>query len=535
MTSKARQWLLYLVVFASGMTTLAVEFAASRLLGSIFGTSNIVWANVIGLILIYLTVGYFVGGRLADRSPQDVTLYRLVAWGAFFSGVVPLIARPVLGAAASAVYSVNAGVAGGSFIAVLVLFSVPVTLLGCVSPFAIRLALQNVADAGQTAGRMYAISTLGSIIGTFVPVLYLIPEAGTARTFLYFSGFLLIVALIALGLHRPRAALQLIWMPIVLLILAYATLTGPLRPPPANTKLLYEGDSAYNYIQVVEIDRPTRQFPSGTRLLLLNEGEGIHSVWSPAQGFYSGTWDMFMAAPFFNAVPYTPDRIKNVCIIGLAAGTIAHQYTTAFGNGVQIDGIEIDPKIVDVGRRYFDMTMPNLNVIIEDGRLALHQSTKHYDVVGIDAYRVPYVPWNLTTVEFFGDVRDHLTADGVVVINVGRTVNMSTGKQDRRLVEAMTHTMLSVFPTVHTIDVPGSFNTILIGTIKPTVYTNLAENTARIQGVPLLTQVLAVAQNTIVPTTQSDVLFTDDHAPVETIVDSMVIDFLLGGGGDQFK
>src|SRR5258706_15621946 len=162
---------LALAVFTAGMTSLAVELLASRLLGNVFGTSNLVWANIIGLILIYLTAGYFIGGRIADRWPYHVTLYRLIAWGAFTSGLVPLLARPVLGAAAQAVAGLDAGVALGSFIAVLVLFSVPVTLLGCVSPFAIRLALRDVQDAGQTAGRMDAVSTLGSILGTFVPVL----------------------------------------------------------------------------------------------------------------------------------------------------------------------------------------------------------------------------------------------------------------------------------------------------------------------------------------------------------------------------
>ncbi|MEP7290028.1 MAG: fused MFS/spermidine synthase [Chloroflexota bacterium] len=533
-TSTQRR-MLYVAVFASGMTTLAVELSASRLLGNIFGTSNLVWANIIGLILIYLTLGYFIGGRLADRSPYYVTLYRLIAWGAFFSGLVPLIARPVLNIASQAVFGFQAGVAIGSFIAVLILFSVPVTLLGCVSPFAIRLALRDVTNAGQTAGRMYAISTLGSILGTFVPVFYLIPEAGTSRTFLYFAGLLIIVALVGLALHNRRAMWQLAWMPVLLLILALLTLNGPLRAAAPNTTLLYDKDSAYNYIQVTELQKPLARLPVGTRLLLLNEGEGIHSVWSPGATFYGGTWDMFMVAPFFNAPPYMPQNVKSLCIVGLAAGTIAHQYTAAFGTQVQIDGIEIDPEIVEVGRRFFDMNQPNLNVIIEDGRLALHQSTKHYDVVGIDAYRVPYVPWNLTTVEFFRDVRDHLNPQGVAVINVGRTVNIATHTQDRRLIEAMTHTMQQVFPVVHTIDVPNSFNTILIATNQLTDAKNLATNLAALpaNSSPLLITALQTAVSSIKPTVASDVLFTDDRAPVETIINSMVIDYLLGSDPNQ--
>ncbi len=531
--------MLYVAVFSSGMTTLAVELSASRLLGNVFGTSNLVWANVIGLMLVYLTAGYFIGGRIADRSPRAITLYRIITWGAFFSGLVPLVARPILSTAASAVFGFQAGVAIGSFLAVLVLFSVPVTLLGCVSPFAIRLALQDITGAGQTAGRMYAVSTLGSILGTFVPVLYLIPEAGTARTFLYFSGLLIAIGLSGLGLQGVegrRAALRLIWMPVLLLVLALFVLNGPLRPPPPNMTLLYEKDSAYNYIQVVELKAPSVRFSAGTRLLLLNEGQGIHSIWAPGAGYYGGTWDMFLAAPFFNAPPYGPADVKSLCIIGLAAGTISTQYTAAFGSALEIDGIEIDPDIVEAGQRWFGMTQANLNIIVEDGRLALLKSARRYDVIGIDAYRVPYVPWHLTTVEFFGEVRDRLTANGMAVINVGRTVNRATGGQDRRLVEAITGTMQRVFPTVHTIDVPNSFNTILVGTVARTLPANLEANLKALppDSPPLLRTALNAAVHALRPSVASEMVFTDDRAPVETIVNSMLIDFLAMGGANQF-
>lgn len=518
-----QQSFLYLAVFTGGMTTLAVELSASRLLGSIFGTSNIVWANIIGLILIYLTVGYFIGGRVADRYPHYTTFYRIIIWAAFFSGLVPLVSQPILRAAAVAVQDFDAAVTVGSFASVLILFALPITMLGFISPFSIRLALDSLDDTGRTTGQMYALSTLGSIIGNFTPVLLLIPQVGTARTFLIFAGILMAVGLVGLGLQDRQAAVQLLWMPVLLVLLAILALRGPLRPPPDGMTLLYERESAYNLIQVVEDE-------DDYRYLLLNEGQGIHSQWHPAEVYYQRTWGFFLAAPYFNNPPYHPLRVERIAIIGLAAGTIARQYETVYP-GLPMDGIEIDPGIVKAGRKYMGMTMPNLNVIVGDGRFALNQLDKSYTLVGIDAYRVPYVPWHLTTVEFFQEVRDHLTDDGVVAINVGRT------QTDRRLVEALTRTLLDVFPTVHALDIPNAYNTLLIATRQPTSPENLAINTGLLPTDvhPVLTKALTDASASMVPTVASDVRLTDDRAPVEMIVDSMVIDFLLHGGTDELN
>ena len=382
---------------------------------------------------------------------------------------------------------------------------------------------------------MYGISTLGSILGTFLPSLVLFDLIGIRATFMFFAGTLLLIGLIGIAAQNRRALLQGVWMPILLIILALIIFTGPIRAARPGTTLLYEKDSAYNFVQVVELDNDYGIFKQGTRWLLLNEGQGVHSVWHPSGNFYGGTWDMFLAAPFFNA-NVTPDQVKSLCVIGLAAGTVSTQYTAVFGDQVQIDGIEIDPEIVKVGREYFGMTQPNLNVIVDDGRTGLERSTRTYDVIGIDAYRVPYVPWHLTTVEFFEIAKSHLNPHGVVVINVGRAVNTLSGVQDRRLVEAMTNTMLKVFPTVHTIDVPNSFNTILVATLDPTTPNNLIENFNALptDASPLLHSSLDTAIRAMQPTTTSDMLFTDDRAPVETIINSMLLDFILGGGTQQF-
>lgn len=504
---------LALAVFTGGMTTLAVELAASRLLGNVFGTSNLVWANIIGLILLYLAAGYFIGGRWADRSPHPVTFFTLLSWAAFASGLAPLVARPVLQFAAKAMEAFDAPVLGGSFLAVLVLFSVPITLLGCVSPFAIRLALTDSRHAGQVSGRMYAISTIGSIVGTFAPVLWLIPTLGTLRTFMLFSGILMLVALGGLWQVDRRRALISLWMPLAVAVLAIFTISGSLKPTEG---LLDEKESAYNFIQVVE--------RGGTRYLLLNEGQGIHSVYNPANMETFGTWDFFLAAPFFNAPPHTPSQVHSLALVGLAAGTISKQYTQVYGP-IPIDGIEIDPAIVDMGRRYFDMNEPNLNVIVEDGRWALANSKNTYSVIGVDAYRLPYIPWHLTTQEFFTEARDHLTADGVLVINVGRTFT------DRRLIEAMVGTIESVFASVYVVDVPDTFNSIVYATVQPTDAGNLAANLALMTDAtpPLLRAAVARAVENLQPTPVSSIVFTDDWAPVEQLTNSIVIDFILSG------
>lgn len=511
-----RKWMLTVSVFVAGMTTLGVELTASRLLGNVFGTSNLVWANIIGLILVYLTAGYFIGGRWADRSPHALTFYRLLSWSAFASGLVPVLARPVLTAAVASVERLDAAVMGGSFIAVLVLFSVPVTLLGCVSPFAIRLAIVDTKEAGKVSGRIYAISTLGSIVGTFLPVLLLIPTIGTARTFLVLSLALMLVGLTGLALVNRRSLLLHLWMPVVLVLLSWLTIKSPIKNSAGQ---IYEDESAYNYIQVIELN--------GVRYLLLNEGQGIHSVYAPGQLATYGTWDFFLAAPFFNEAVYEPDNVHRVGLVGLAAGTVAKQYTQVFGP-IPIDGWEIDPAIIEVGRQYFDMREENLNAIASDGRWGLEHSPHRYDVLAIDAYRPPYIPWHLTTREFFETVYEHLTPDGVVVINVGRTPG------DRRLIEAMVGTMGAVFPSIHVVDVPSAFNSIVYATVQPSSGDNLVDNLAALQerddAHPFLIDVLRRAVENMQPTPESDVVFTDDKAPVESLVNSIVIRHVLGGG-----
>ena len=519
---------LYIVVFFSGMTTLAVELTASRLLGNVFGTSNLVWANIIGLMLLYLTLGYFLGGRLADRSAKHSMLYRIVVIAAFLTALIPLVSTPVLRLASQAVIGAEAALAIGSFIAVLVLFSVPVTMMGMVSPFAIRLAIHAVEDAGRISGRIYALSTLGSIVGTFVPVLVTIPLMGTTRTFLLFAAVLFTIALIGLVRENGVRGLLNLWMVVVIAaVLMFVNTRYTRAALSEDFEVLYQGESAYNYIQVQEDI-------NGFRYLFLNEGQGIHSQWHPQQITYRRTWSLFLSAPYFNATPVVPEDVEDILVIGLATGTIPRQHIAVYGD-IPIDGVEIDPEIIQVGADYFGMNaqdMPSLTTYAQDGRYVLNQLDRTYSVIAVDAYRPPYIPWHLTTVEFFEEVRDRLEPDGVVAINVGRT------STDRRLVDAMTATLGEIFPSVHAMDVPATFNTILIATLQPTSADNLARNLAELQNAganPLLLDTLGLAVGAQVPAIPNDLVFTDDHAPVELLVDSIVLNFILSGDVEQIR
>ncbi len=504
------------------MTSLAVEMTASRLLGPAFGVSNLVWACIIGLILIYLTAGYFIGGRWADRSPYPRTMYSLLAWAAFISGLVPLAARPVIRFAADAFDQLQVAALFGSFTAVLILFSVPVTLLGMISPFAIRLAITDPQEAGRISGRIYAISTLGSFLGTFLPVLVLTPLIGTTLTFIAFSLFLNLIALVGIWEAGGwKIVARWAWMPVVILFLTAFLGRGPIKDTQGQ---IYEGESAYNYIQVLQVNN--------YRYLRLNEGQGIHSEWNPTELIYNGPWEEFLAAPFFNNPPFHMSQVKNMAIVGLAAGTVARQATAVYGP-IPIDGYEIDPKIIEVGRKYFDMTEPNLNAIAQDGRYGLEHNQTRYSIIAVDAYRPPYIPWHLTTVEFFSMTRQHLTPDGVLAINVGRS------PKDRSLVDDLASTLQAVFPSVYVVDLPYSYNSLIYATNQPTKAENLYQNAIQIvsqgEANSLVIHSLEVAYSGLKPAPPEKIVFTDDWAPIELITNQMVMKFMLFGNMNDLQ
>ncbi len=500
-------------VFVSGWVVLTVEIAAARLLGAFFGTGNLVWATIIGLILVYLTVGYYLGGALADRWPSPRVWFHLLAWAGLAVALLPLVSRPVLVPIADAFETLAAGHLVAAFLAVVVLFALPVSLLGTITPFALRLDLRRAEEAGRVGGRLYAVSTLGSLLGTFAPVLVWIPRLGTRRTLVLHGAVLVLVALE--GLRRtagPRAALRLAWMLLPLVGLWFWADRAALKPLPG---LIYERESAYNYIYVVE--------RNGYRLLYLNEGLGVHSIYHPRQLAFQGTWMHFLPAPFLNPPPFRPRRVTRMAVLGLAGGTVARQAAVAFP-GVEIHGFEIDPDIVAVARRYFGLAeVPNLQVWVVDARVGIRRQPGPYDLIVVDAYRPPDIPWHLTTVEFFALLYERLSPHGAVSVNVGRTPT------DRRLVNALAATLRQVFPVVYGMDVPGTLNTVLFAAKHPQAHPRYLAHHAvalKAQGAaPLLVQAVENAARYPAPDFGPGPVLTDDRAPVEWLTNSLVLRF----------
>jgi spermidine synthase len=501
--------LLLPLVFVSGMSSLGVEFGASRLLAPYFGTSLYVWGVLIGLILIYLSAGYIIGGRLADRHPRDEVLYQVTAWAGLWIGLVPLVSYPILLASQQGFKDLSVGLVAGTLLAVVLLFAIPVILLGCVSPFAIRLLLKDVETGGNTAGRVYALSTAGSILGTFLPVFWFIPTYGTRPTLVGFG--LALVAISVAGLW-PRRRLYASFG--IAVILAWILLPSGIKPPEVGT-LLYEKESAYNYIQVVQ---------DGTRTeLILNEGQAVHSIYDSQSNLTHGYWDYLLLADSFRPAQAAPVTPHSVAFLGLAAGTAAREYRLAFGNQVDITGVEIDPDILAVGRRYFHLDDAGAHEVVADARYWLDTQAGHYDVIVLDAYRQPYIPFHLTTREFFQQVRAHLNPGGVIAVNVGRTAT------DYRLVDALASTMAAVFPSIMLLDDPNYTNTVVYASTEPTTVEDVAHNLALVSA-PLASVAArsALDEGKLRMSAYHGQVYTDDLAPIEQLIDEIIFSYLTG-------
>lgn len=490
---------LSVIVLISGATALATEICASRLLAPFFGSSTIVWANIIGLILLYLSVGYWLGGRMADRHPHPRRLGFLLLFAAISIAVLPFVARPVLHLAVSAFAGLSAGAVVASFFATLLLFSVPVTLLGMVSPFAIRLAVLDVRTAGTVAGRLYALGTLGSLVGTFLPALVTIPAIGTQRTMVSFAALCAAAAALCLGVRAVAA--------VAVTGALLALPTGSIKERPG---LITETETAYQYADIVRDG-------DGARRLELNEGITSHSVWRANSVLTGGEWDMFLIVPALTEHP-----VHRVLIVGNAGGTTAR----AFGHywpEAQIDGVEIDPGVTQLGRTYLGLgDNPRLTVHDEDGRTFLETSATNYDLIIIDAYHQPYIPFHLATQEFFQLCRDHLSSGGVLALNVER---IPGDEQLNRTIESTVASVLPDswrWPALRFNELLLAVNDGSIASGAPRFRRRLASDMASLQ--PLYTGAVGSIDRRQEP-------LTDDRAPLEWLTDRGLLTYIASGGG----
>ena len=482
-----------------GAASLGAEIAAARLLAPWFGASTIIWANTIATVLVALSAGYWVGGRLADRDPTLAGLSRVVLGAAALLAVVPFIAGPFLRVSVEALDRVQAGAFVGSLVAVLLLVAAPVLLLGAVAPYAVRLSVRTVDEAGRVAGRLYAISTLGSLVGVFLSALVLIPLAGTRRTFLAFALALAIVAVPALGRRFVLAPLAL----AALLAIPVGTVKAT-----GSARVIWEKETDYQYARVVEES-------DGERILELNEGQAIHSEYRPGEWLTGDYWDEMLVLPFAAGA----GAPRSVAILGNAAGTTARAYGHFFPR-THVDAVEIDGALTDVGRRLFDLRGANLHTYTADARPFLRRSERRYDLIVVDAYRQPYIPFYLATREFFALARRHLTPRGMIVINVGHP------ERSDRLEKVLSATMGAELRTVLR-DPSEPTNTMLVGTDAPV---SAGAMRGALGGMPgALRPVATATAGRLAPPLRGGRVYTDDVAPVEWLIDTSIVQVAARG------
>jgi spermidine synthase len=414
--------------------------------------------------------------------------------------LVPFVADPFLRLSVHALGALSVGGFLGSLAAVLVLVAVPVLLLGTVAPYANRLALARVSEAGTVTGGLYAISTIGSLTGTFLAALLLIPVVGTHRTFGIFALALAFVAVAGIGSWRflliPLALAGLLFVP-----------TPGIGTAVAGARIVYETETPYQYARVV-------QLRSGERWLQLNEGVAIHSEYKPWSYLTGGYWDDFLVLPLMDQRG-TPRRIA---ILGDAAGTVARAFGHYFP-ATRVDAVELDGELSAIGKRYFDLRGPQLHLYTADARPWLEQSAARYDTIFLDAYRQPYIPFYLITREFFALTRAHLLSGGMVIVNVGRVPGSNS------LEQVVTATMHDVFPVVVR-DPVSKDNSLLIGSTTPISSARmLAATRALPHGLRALGRRVAARLG---PPLHGGAVFTDDRAPVEWLTDLALVQYVTG-------
>ena len=498
---------LYLTEFFAGMSVMAVELGASRLLAPYFSSSQIVWTIIIGTIMIAMALGNIYGGKSADKSPNPDKLYGRILIAAVWIALIPVAGKYiVLGISALLIFTVNNNfLIIAAFCACMVIFVFPLFLLGTVTPSLAKYSVSSLDDSGRTVGTLGAFNKIGSIIGTFVPTFVTIPAVGTSITFLIFAGILIVLSVIYFV--SSRVGYKKIIISGVIFVSCCVFGHGD-SFAFWQKDLTYEGESIYNYLQVSEDDK---QVSLSTNVLF-----GVQSVYMKDDTLTGLYYDYAMAAPLM--VPdKNPDSME-VLILGMGTGTYATQCRKYFGD-MNIEGVEIDEKITKLSRKYFALP-DDINVTTYDGRAFLNASDRKYDVIMVDAYQDITIPFQMSSVEFFRLVKSHLNENGVMVVNM----NMR-GNDDGDINQYLADTISSVFGNVYTVEVDNSTNRELFASDNNDMMGVLNDNISGIKDADLRFMMNKVRDNSIAYNA-GKLIMTDDNAPVE-LLGMKVIDKII--------
>lgn len=498
---------LYLTEFFAGMSVMAVELGASRLLAPYFSSSQIVWTIIIGTIMIAMALGNLYGGRSADKNPDPDKLYRRILISAVWIAAIPAVGKYiVMGISALLIFTVSTNfLIWAAFAACMVIFVFPLFLLGTVTPSLAKYSVDSLEDSGRVVGTLGAFNTIGSIIGTFVPTFLSIPAVGTSVTFLIFAGILLVLALVYFfSAKRGKAGSA-----AAIVLFAVCCVFGWSDSFAFwENDLTYEGESVYNYLQVKEDDRRV--------ILSTNVLFGVQSLLMKDDALTGMYYDYAMAAPLM-AGQKQPEDCK-VLILGMGTGTYARQCRNYLGD-MEIEGVEIDEKITALAREYFDLPA-GVPVTTYDGRAYLNAIDRQYDVIMVDAYQDITIPFQMSSVEFFTLVQAHLAPDGVMVVNM----NMR-GSEEESINAYLSDTISSVFSQVYTVDVSGSTNRELFASNNPRMLENLDTRLGNVESGSLALLLGQVSAN-LTPYVPGGHIMTDDKAPVE-LLGMQVIDEII--------
>jgi spermidine synthase len=528
-------------VFVSGAVLLGVEIAASRVLAPFFGNSLYVWGSLIGVVLTGLAIGYWLGGVLADRLPVTRLLLGVMGLAALLVLAIPFVDDAVL----EAVVDWDAGPRLNPLIASVILFGPMSVVMACVTPIAVRLRARSLARVGRTAGRLFSVSTAGSIAGTIATAFFLIPELGVDQLIATGAATLLAaVALVALAERQAVAALLAAVATAGAVVAAVSlapetggTLSGaaaqnwsPLyrmrgsetvldaRDPRAaiaqpELRVVFSEDTQYHRLSVVE-DADTRY------LRFDNSLQSAMYIDNPLETRFAYT-DLFHLAKAYNP------EARNILFIGLGAGSSEKRMLRDFDD-VQLHAVELDPVVAEVAHDWFELPRgdPRLEVSVGDGRRFLADDEARWDAIVIDAFFADAIPFHLVTQEFLTLARSRLEPGGVVVTNaIGAIAGPGS-----RLFRSIYRTYRTAFPTVavHPAILPGDEgdetfrNLILVATEQAAPQrTFLAQRWEEIRAAaptaPDLRQAILDRHDALIPTNDVPVL-TDDYAPTDALL-----------------